>query len=62
MLTVDEIKSKKASGDMVHVAKILRTTPDVVRQSLNRPGSIRHDSVKAAFTKLLADREVLNSK
>lgn len=61
MITIQEIQDKKQFGDMVIIAKILRTTPDVVRMSLKRPDSIRHHSVLAAFDKLLSDRKALEN-
>lgn len=62
MLTIEEIKAEKKFGDMVKVATALRTTPDVVRMSLNRPKCIRHTAVKAVFTQLINERKTLNSK
>lgn len=61
MITIQEIQAKKQFGDMVIVAKTLRTTPDVVRMALKRPDSIRHHSVLAAFDKLLSDRQYLKN-
>lgn len=61
MLTPEEIKVKKKSGDNVKVAKFLRTTPDIVRSVLKKPNHFRHDSVIAAFTRLINERELLQS-
>lgn len=61
MLTLEQIKEKKVSGDLVAVGKILSLSPDIVGASLKRANSKHHRAVVAAFTKVINDREILIS-
>ena len=58
-LTVNEIKEKKLSGDLVTVSKMLKLTPDIVGASLKRENSKHHTAVTAALCKIITDRENL---
>jgi hypothetical protein len=61
-MDIDEIKSKKVSGDLVTVSKIIGITPDSVRSSLIKERSKHHKTVCAALATIIKNREMMISK
>lgn len=61
-MDIEEIKTKKVSGDLVTVSKVLGITPDSVRSSLIKENSKHHKAVCAALVTIINNREMMISK
>lgn len=58
-MEISEIKQKIVVGDMKLAAHIAGITHGNARMALKRVGSKYHERVKAAFMKIIANREAL---
>lgn len=58
-MEISEIKHKIVNGDLKLAAHIVGITPDNAHVAMKRVGSKYHERVKAAFMKIIANREAL---
>lgn len=62
MIDKNKLIDEKKYGDLVIVAKMLRTTEGNVRQLINRPNAKRHNQAIEALAEVIEARERLINK